>query len=132
VVQASSEELRRLTGRAEWTGEETLPAGLLGSLKKEYGCDAVLFCQLTGFQAYPPLAIGWRLKLVDVRQKKTIWAGDEHFDAGRPAVMAAARRYQQRQQRQLGGDTADWLAATSPQWFGQYSLASLFNTLPAR
>ncbi len=103
-----------------------------GRLKKEYGCDAVLFCQLTEYRAYPPLAIGWRLKLVDVRGKKTIWAGDENFDAGKPEVLAAARHYQQLDQRRPDNKTADWLAANSPRWFGQYSIASLFNTLPNR
>ena len=132
VVQVPTKALWRLTGRADWAGDEILPPGLLGSLEKKYGCDAVLFCQLTEFRAYPPLAIGWRLKLVDVRGKKVIWAGDEQFDAGRPAVMAAALRYQEHEQRQLGDDTTDWLTVNSPRWFGQYSLASLFNTLPAR
>jgi hypothetical protein len=98
VVQISREELWRLTGRADWTGEDVLPANILDALKKESGCDAVLFCELTEFRAYPPLAIGWRLKLVEVRGRKTIWAGDEHFDAGNPAVIAGARLYQRRGQ----------------------------------
>ena len=98
VVQITREELWRLTGREDWTGEDVLPANILDALKKESGCDAVLFCELTEFRAYPPLAIGWRLKLVDVRGKKTIWAGDEHFDAGNPAVIAGARLYQRRGQ----------------------------------
>lgn len=132
VVQVSPDELRRLTGREDWTGNEILPANFFGSLKKEYGCDAVLFCELTEYRAYPPLAIGWRLRLVEVSGKKTIWAGDEQFDAGKPEVMAAALHYQEQEQRQLGDDTIDWLAVDSPRWFGEYSLASLFNTLPAR
>jgi hypothetical protein len=132
VVPIPSEELTRLTGRADWTGEEVLPAGFLDSLEKKYGCDAVLFCQLTEFQPYPPLAVGWRLRLVEVRGHKTLWAGDEHFDAGKPAVMAGARLYQKREQRLLGDDTADWLALNSPRQFGQYSIARLLDTLPAR
>ena len=132
VVVVSPEELSRLTGRAEWTGDEVLPAGILDSLKKEYGCDAVLFCQLTGFQAYPPLAVGWRLRLVDVRGQKTLWAGDEDFDAGKPAVIAGARRYQQREQWQLNTDPVGGLALNSPRRFGQYTITCLLDTLPAR
>jgi hypothetical protein len=94
VVQVSRDTLWRLTGRTHWTGEDILPANLFDALTKECGCDAVLFSELTEFRAYPPLVIGWRLKLVDVRQKKTLWAGDEHFDAGNPAVVAGARHYQ--------------------------------------
>lgn len=132
VVEVSPEELWRLTGRADWTGAEILPADFLAALNKACGCDAVLFSELTEFHPYPPLAVGWRLKLVDIRRKETIWAGDEHFDAGKPAVMAAARHYQQEEQRPLEGDTTIWLAANSPRWFGQYSIASLLDTLPAR
>jgi hypothetical protein len=132
VVEVSSEDLCRLTGRANWTGEEILPAGFLDSLKKEYGCDAVLFCQLTEFQAYPPLAVEWRLRLVTVRGQKTLWAGDEQFDAGKPAVMAGALLYQRQEQRQLDDDATEWLAMNSPQRFGQYSIARLLDTLPPR
>ena len=98
VIPVPPGELNRLTGRMDWTSEEVLPASLLGLLEKEYGCDAVLFCELTEFRAYAPLAVGWRLKLVDVRSQKTIWAGDEHFDAGNPAVIAGAQCYQRREQ----------------------------------
>ena len=132
VVQVSRGELRRLTGRAEWTGNEELPAGFLGSLKREYGCDAVMFCELTEYRAYPPLEIGWRLRLVEVGGKKTIWVGDEQFDAGKPGVIAAALHYHEMQQRQYGDDTTDWLTVNSPRWFGEYSLDSLFKTLPDR
>jgi hypothetical protein len=132
VVPVPPGELTRLTGRANWTGEEVLPAGFLDLLKKEYGCDAVLFSELTEFQAYPPLAVGWRLRLVAVRGQKTLWAGDEHFDAGTPTVMAGALLYQRREQRQSGDDITIWLALNSPRQFGQYSIARLLDTLPAR
>lgn len=132
VIQISREELWRLTGRADWTGKEVLPANILDLLKKASGCDAVLFCELMEYRAYPPLAIGWRLKLVDVRQMKTLWAGDEHFDAGNPAVIVGARLYQRRGQVVLDDSSSSWLAVNSPRQFGQYSIDSLLDTLPSR
>jgi hypothetical protein len=132
VVSVSRDELQHLSGQPELTADETLPANFLNTLQKKYGCDAVLFPELTDYHAYPPLAIGWRLTLVDVDQKKVIWESDEHFDAGEPSVIAAAEHYQQGQQRQLGDDTVSWLAVYSPRWFGEYSLASLVDTLPNR
>ena len=132
VVKISRDELRRLTGRANWTGLEVLPSGILNSLRKESGCDAVLFSELTEFRAYPPLAIGWRLKLVDVRQKKTLWAGDEHYNAGNPAVLTGARLYQKHAQVVLDDNANGWLAVNSPRRFGQYSIDNLLGTLPAR
>ena len=132
VVRVPAEEMERLFGRAEWTGDEVLPANFLEELGKEYGCDAVLFCQLTEYQAYVPLAVGWRMRLVEVEGQRTLWAGDEDFDAGKPSVVAGARSYQRREEVQLGDETADWLAINSPRWFGQYSIACLLGTLPDR
>ena len=90
VVSVRPENLRASSGRAAWTGAEPLPEGFFDSLRREYGCDAVLFCELTVYHAYAPLAIGWRLKLADVRTRKIIWAADEVFDAGQPTVSRKA------------------------------------------
>ncbi len=132
VIEVKPEELWRLTGCQVWTSWEELPAGFLEALQKEYGCDAVMFCELTEYHAYPPLAVGWRLKLVDVRHRNTIWSGDENFDAGKPAVVLATRRYEHMDKWQIDSETADWLAMNSPSRFGQYSIANLLDTLPAR
>ena len=90
VVSANADLLRNRTGRLTWTGAEILPRDFFSSLREAYGCDAVLFCQLTVFRAYAPLAIGWRMKLVDVRTRQTLWAADDIVDAGEPAVPEGA------------------------------------------
>jgi hypothetical protein len=151
VIPAGTEILRSLTGRSGWTGSEILPADFFGSLQRAYGCDAVLFCQLTTFRAYAPLAVGWRLKLVDARTQKILWAADEVFDAGEPAVAKGAEQFQ-KQQQNVHGETksllktllnyADrqppsaledqWAILNSPRYFGQYSAVKLLQTLPER
>jgi hypothetical protein len=132
VVAASPAVMQEHTGSATWTGTEALPPHLLDSLREIYGCDAVLFSELTVFRAYAPLAVGWRLKLVDVRTGNTLWAVDEVFDAGHPAVRTGARQYAQ--DRHAGADCAsgEWLAENSPRQFGQYSAARVLATLPGR
>jgi hypothetical protein len=151
VIPASPEMLRNLTGRLSWTGAEILPTDFFGSLQRVYGCDAVLFCQLTAFRAYAPLAVGWRMKLVDVRTQKIIWAADEVFDAIEPAVAKDAEQFE-KQQQNIHGETksllktllkiADreplsalddqWAILNSPRYFGQYSAVKLLQTLPER
>jgi hypothetical protein len=151
VIPAGSEMLRSLTGQSGWTGAEVLPADFFDSLQRAYGCDAVLFCQLTAFRAYAPLAVGWRLKLVDARSQKIIWAADEVFDAGEPAVAKGAEQFQ-KQQQHIHGETrsllktllnyADrqppsalddqWDILNSPRYFGQFSAVKLLQTLPER
>lgn len=130
VVEVSPEALRFKSGAASWSCEETLPADLLDWTSKTYNCDAVLFCKLTVFRGYPPLAIGWRMRLVDTHTRSTLWAGDEVFDAGLPSVQAAARQYRS-ENRQNGPTLRDsWAMENSPTQFGQYSAAQLLGTLP--
>jgi hypothetical protein len=151
TIPTGSERLRSLTGRSGWTGAEILPADFFDSLQRAYGCDAVLFCQLTTFRAYAPLAIGWRMKLVDVHSQKIIWAADEIFDAGEPAVAKGAEQFQ-KQQQNVHGETksllktllkfADrqppsalddqWAILNSPRYFGEFSAVKLLQTLPER
>ncbi len=132
VIRVTGEGLRNCTGSTGWRGEEALPPGIFSSLRETYGCDAVLFCQLTEFRAYAPLAVGWRLKLVDARTRQILWAGDEIFDAGQSAVKVGASRYQSKHQRSGKALPDDWVMQNSPRRFGQYTVAKLLATLPAR
>ncbi|MFO1475818.1 MAG: hypothetical protein U1F98_04100 [Verrucomicrobiota bacterium] len=92
IVTVSRDLLRDRTGRPTWTGAEMLPPELFESLRQLYGCDAILFCQLTTFRPYAPLAVGWRLRLVDARTRQTLWATDEVFDAGARSVISWRHR----------------------------------------
>lgn len=130
VVAVNRENLRSRTGRASWTGTEVLPGELFESLQRTYGCDAVLFCQLTVFQAYAPLAVGWRFKMVDIRTHQILWAADEVFDAGQQSVLNAAHHYQLANFKSR--ETDGWSIRNSPRQFGQYAAARLLATLPER
>jgi len=132
VVTVDAATLRRGTGQTAWTGTETLPADFLTYLRREYGCDGVLFAELTAYRAYAPLAVGWRLKLVDVRSGQIIWAADELFDAAQPAVYRAAQRFAGPQSLWPFGREENWAAANSPRQFGRYATAALLDTLPER
>ena len=151
VVAADPETLRNCTGRLSWTGEEALPANFFDSLKQFYGCDAVLFCDLTTFRPSPPLAIGLRLKLVDVKTGKIIWAADEIYDANNADVRKAAQIYEKREQPHQSlvfhiysflawcintpTRTAlddQWNILHSPRYFGEFSADQVLKTLPQR
>ena len=57
----------------------------------------MLFAQLSSYHAYPPLRIGWNLKLVDVVTRQVTWAVDDVYDAGQPAVARQAKKFYQQQ-----------------------------------
>ncbi|HXS67999.1 MAG TPA: hypothetical protein VN761_04095 [Candidatus Polarisedimenticolia bacterium] len=132
VVSANTDFLKNRMGKDDWGSEETLPPEFFDLLRENSGCDAVLFARLTVYRPYPPLVIGWRLRLVEAQTRKTIWAADEVFDAGQPAVENGARRHQLLQDRDAGGAPDIWFVQNSPSKFGEYAAARLFATLPER
>ncbi len=132
VVSSDGAFLKNRTSSAVWNGEGVLPPDLFALLRENSACDAVLFSRLTVFRAYPPLAIGWRLRLVDAETGRTIWAADEVFDGGEPSVGDGARRHQLSEERDPYGVPSEWFIQNSPSKFGQYTAARLFATLPPR
>jgi len=132
VVASDGAFLKNRAGRADWSGEEVLPPDLFALLRENSACDAVLFARLTVYRAYPPLEIGWRLRLVNAETGHTIWAADEVFDSGEPSVKDGARRHQLIAERVPSGAPEEWFVQNSPVKFGQYTAASLFSTLPTR
>jgi hypothetical protein len=132
VIRVTPEQLRQLTGRSVWPAEAALPPDFLKGLSNDLDCDAVLFCRLTQFRAYPPLVVGLGLKLVEVDKAEFIWAVDEVFDANQGAVVTGARRFQQSRES-LPPQLADSRSIlNSPRNFGRYVANSVFHTLPAR
>ena len=128
VIPLSCVTLRAKTGQSFWNCEETLPGDLFSWMEQSQGCDAVLFCKLTVFRGYAPLAVGWRMRLVDLRTRATLWASDEVFDADgqRPApshLMSVVREA-------CGIPVQDWEISNSPRQFGQSAAAQLLATLP--
>jgi hypothetical protein len=128
----TGEELRRVTGQRSWTPEERLPKDLMATLKDRYGCDAILFSQLTRYHPFSPVTLGWRFKLVDCSDASLLWAADETFDSGVPPIAASARRYYQKNihSRSLSEDSR--MVLQSPRYFGQYTIQALLETLPGR
>ena len=132
VAPVSREQLRAVTGKSQWCADEVLPSDFFTRLRASTGCDAVMFCRLKHFRAYPPVAVGWDLKLVDASRGRVLWAVDEVFDSGKPAVAKAAERYyaQAVGRSETIGDPEVFLM--SPRLFGQYSAAASLSALPAR
>ena len=132
VVPATREVLRSRTGHSTWTGAEILPSTFFDSLRDAYGCDGVLFCQITVFRPYPPLAIGWRMRLVDSRTRQTLWATDEILDAEHQTLPKDPMFYSLIEPYVEGDSHRGWPLLNSPREFGQYAAAQILATLPAR
>lgn len=144
VVVVSKEQLRQWTAEARWRtdvstwkADEPLPMDFFDKLQKETGSDAVMFCQVTRYQAYQPLAVGWKLTLAangaaTNATAQILWSVDEVVDAGEPQVAKAARTYYLQHVHTEQGQSDPGTILRSPSLYGQFGLSALFGTLPDR
>jgi hypothetical protein len=132
LVMVTPEELGDWTGRAAWSADGPLPEDLLNKVRELTGCDAVLFSQLTEYQPYQPVTVGWKLSLVQNTGGRVCWAADEVFDGGDRAVANSAMDYAWGHFQGQDGVSDPSLILSSPTRFGEYCLSALLATLPAR
>jgi hypothetical protein len=132
LIILSPQQLTRVTGQGRWNAEEKLPTDFFDKLRDETGCDGVFFAQLTRYQPYQPLAVGWKLNLIANAGHASLWAADELFDAGNGEVADAARDYAAKDIRYEGPLADPDAILSSPSRFGQYTLHALLATLPQR
>lgn len=132
IVRVTPKQLKMWTGRQSWTASETLPHRFFETLREKTGCEAVMFSELTVFKPYKPVAIGWKLHLIDANDPNILWASDLVFDSGNVAVANSAMKFSE---ENLGSGFAKAGSETillSPARFGQYTLAASFGTLQGR
>jgi hypothetical protein len=132
LIVVSPEQLQNWTGQRVWRADEQLPPDFFDRIREQTGCQAVFFDQLTRYQPYQPVAVGWKMTLVFNKEHQIYWMADEVFDAGDDAVANAARNYESDHivtQSPLPDPNA---ILSSPSRFGQYTLHALLTTLPQR
>lgn len=130
VVSLSREEsLRRFRVEAV-SAAAALPHDLLATLKREFAADAVLFVDVTAYNAYRPLALGLRAKLATLDQPRLVWSFDNVFSADDPTTANSARHFFLGRDR--AGVPVDLTPAVlqSPGRFAAYAAAAMFATLP--
>jgi hypothetical protein len=132
TVLVSPEQLRRLMGAGQWSGSDRFAEDYFAKLGSELGVQGVILPELTQYRAHEPLAIGWRVKLVDAVDPRVIWAVDEVFDARVPSVAAAARRYAEGHPDTSRSVADDRAVLQSPRRFARYTVNAVVGTLPSR
>jgi len=141
VIPVTRPQLKQWTGQEGWRSDEPLPPDFFERIKAGTGCDAVFFCQLTRYQPYPPLAVGWKFSLIENPKNTTdaaagfahpliFWSADEVLDAGDPPVSTGARAYYSQHLRNDAASADPSTMLSSPTRFGQYTLWVLISTVP--
>lgn len=132
VVVLSREESRLWFGAAEFDSTSALPPGYLGRIAAKFAADAVLFVDLTVYQPYRPLAVGFRAKLATTANVRIAWTFDEVISAGDPGVAGRARREYQQADRTGGQVDLSPTVLQSPGRFAAFAAEAMFRTLPPR
>lgn len=132
VLPLSAASVEEWTGRRAWTTADELPEGFFDRVRQGTGADGVLFLQVTQFRAYPPLAVGWRLQLVDLDGPRVWWAVDEVFDASELKVANSARRYYLDHAGKPLELTDAGEILYSPRRFGAYTASAVVASCPPR
>lgn len=133
VIHVNHADMARWSGRRNWTTADALPSGFLESIRTHTGAESVLFPEVTTYRAYPPLAIGLRLSLVEVQSGRVLWAVDDLLDAGNPEVSNGARQFYLQEMK--GGNETPFDSHSvldSPRRFSRYVIATLLGTMPDR
>ncbi len=132
VVPLTRSECLRRFGVTELLSTAVLPNDFLETLARAYAADAVLFTDITAYQAYRPLSLGLRAKLATLRDARMVWNFDEVFSTTDPAVANSARRfYLQSESNSFPVDMTQSVLQ-SPSRFAAYVTATMFATLPPR
>lgn len=132
VMPMTAAALKQATGRAAWSSSDVFPTNFFDRLRAATGCDAVLFSEVTAYKAYPPMVMGWRLRLMDVDGPTVWWAVDEVFDAADTAVANAAKRHHLGNAGKPAELTDPAEVLLSPRRFAGYAASALVETCPKR
>lgn len=132
IVVLTRQECLRRFGSTELLSTAVLPADMMETLSRAYAADAVLFTDLTVYQAYRPLEIGLRAKLATLKDPRMVWNFDEVFSTNDPAVANSARQFYLGSQGGTAPTDMTVAALQSPSRFAGYVMNAMFTTLPAR
>lgn len=101
----------------------------LSEIRKTMNCGAVLSGSVTEFTPYPHMAIGLRLKLLDLKDGELLWAVEQIWDSADKKTAERIRSYS-RYQMQSGASAArPHLVAASPLGFINFVAYEVGKTL---
>jgi len=101
----------------------------LVAFHKTLKCDAILLGTITQFRPYPHMAIGLRLKLVDLRDGQLLWAFEQIWDSADKTTELRIKSYFQYQIRSGFEPLREQLVAVSPIEFIKFVTYEVAATL---
>jgi hypothetical protein len=84
------------------------------AIREMLKCDGVLLGTVTEYRPYPHMAVGLRLKLLDLRDGQLVWALEQVWDSADKTTEKRIKSYFESEKRSGFAPLHDKLAAVSP------------------
>ncbi|MHC4616185.1 MAG: hypothetical protein ACYTEQ_00370 [Planctomycetota bacterium] len=101
----------------------------LAAIHKTLKCDAVLIGTITEFKPYPHMAIGLRLRLMDLKDGQLLWALEQIWDTADKTTEQRVRRYFRSQASSGCAPLREQLVTVSPIRFTKFVVHEVGETL---
>lgn len=119
----SAPQVKSVQGQPAYTRDELI------AIRKTLKCDAVLVGTITQFRPHPHMAVGLRLKLVDLRDGQLLWALEQIWDTSDKTTENRIKIYFQYQKRSGYAPLREQLAVVSPLEFMKFVAYEVAETL---
>ena len=84
------------------------------AIRETLKCDGVLLGTVTEYRPYPHMAVGLRLKLLDLRDGQLVWALEQVWDSADKTTDKRIKNYYKSEKRSGFAPLHEGLAAVSP------------------
>lgn len=99
------------------------------SIRQTLKCDGLLLGTITEFRPYPHMAVGLRLKLLDLRDGQLLWALEQVWDSADKTTEKHIKDYFKSEKRAGFAPMHEQLAAVSPLEFIRFVSFEVAETL---
>jgi hypothetical protein len=110
-------------------GDSTYTLDQILAIRKTLKCDGVLLGTITEFRPYPHMAVGLRLKLLDLRDGQLLWALEQVWDSADKTTEKRIKEYFKSEKRSGFAPLHEQLAAVSPLEFIKFVSYEVAATL---
>lgn len=110
-------------------GRPTYTLNQLSTIREKLKCNGILVGTITEFRPYPHMAVGLRLKLLDLRDGRLLWAIEQIWDSADKTVEQRTKNYFELEKREGFAPLREQLTAVSPLEFIKFVCYEVAETL---
>lgn len=99
------------------------------SIRETLKCDGILLGSITEYRPFPHMAIGLRLKIMDLRNGQLLWALEQIWDITDKQTERRVRKYYRSEKSEDFSLSSEHLVSVSPLEFTRFVCSEVAETL---